>query len=181
MITFLLSGLWHGAAWHFVVWGGLHGLYQIIERAVANTRKAALPVKSLPVKIIQVVITFTLVSFAWIFFRAASVSDALLIITKLTSLPAELAGIAGQIPAAGLVNSMMNVFQIIEENLFDCGISFLCILLLVFVDVQKQLFSGVKQAVRGSPIFRYVGYALLIFTIFLNWRIDPSQFIYFSF
>ncbi len=86
-LVFLVSGLWHGANWTFVVWGALHGFYLVFSILTGNLRdklKHALALDRLPslVKIFRVAITFHLVLLAWIFFRANHMSDALLIIEK---------------------------------------------------------------------------------------------------
>ncbi len=76
-LTMLLGGLWHGAAWTFVVWGGLHGLYLIIERAargpVAQTSERAM---GLLQKIGLVLMTYLAVDITWVFFRAQNFSVA---------------------------------------------------------------------------------------------------------
>ncbi|HET6546710.1 MAG TPA: MBOAT family O-acyltransferase [Rhodanobacteraceae bacterium] len=69
MITMLLGGLWHGASWNFVIWGGLHGLYLAFERAVLS-RLAWWKADHVAAHILRVIVTFHLVCFAWIFFRA---------------------------------------------------------------------------------------------------------------
>ncbi|MDR1558431.1 MAG: MBOAT family protein, partial [Clostridiales bacterium] len=74
-LTFLASGLWHGANWTFVLWGGLHGVFQIIE-GLGKPRKK---------NIFHIGLTFLLVCLAWIFFRAKNISDALFILTHLLS------------------------------------------------------------------------------------------------
>lgn len=74
MITMLLGGLWHGAAWTFVIWGGLHGTALVVERVWATsprTRGIVLPHWA------KIVLTFHVVTLGWIFFRAASFGDAL--------------------------------------------------------------------------------------------------------
>lgn len=76
-ITFMVSGLWHGASWTFVVWGMLHGVYQII----GSIKNKIIPFR-LP-KVFSVPITFCLVVFAWIFFRANNISDSMYIIKNL--------------------------------------------------------------------------------------------------
>lgn len=73
MVTFLVSGLWHGANWTFVVWGGLHGAFQIIEKMVRVRFWG------------KVIITFLLVDFAWIFFRSATIGQAGTIIHKIVT------------------------------------------------------------------------------------------------
>jgi D-alanyl-lipoteichoic acid acyltransferase DltB (MBOAT superfamily) len=70
MITFLVSGIWHGANLTFLVWGALHGCYQIVYRFYKNHSHKKLP------RLIGFVLTFSFVGLAWIFFRADSVADA---------------------------------------------------------------------------------------------------------
>jgi D-alanyl-lipoteichoic acid acyltransferase DltB (MBOAT superfamily) len=69
MLTMLLGGLWHGASWNFVIWGGLHGLYLSFERAVLF-RIGWWNGHSIAARTLRVLVTFHLVCFAWIFFRA---------------------------------------------------------------------------------------------------------------
>lgn len=84
-ITFMISGLWHGANWTFVVWGSLHGGYLIIGEFTKKFRSqigASIGLGKSPFlnKLIQVSTTFFLAAFAWIFFRAATFHDAAVII-----------------------------------------------------------------------------------------------------
>ena len=86
MITFLVSGLWHGAGWSFLIWGGLHGFYQIIGDVLKPIREKInirMQVKkdSLSFCLGQILITFCLVDFAWIFFRMNSLRDSVKFIT----------------------------------------------------------------------------------------------------
>jgi D-alanyl-lipoteichoic acid acyltransferase DltB (MBOAT superfamily) len=77
MITMLLGGLWHGAAWTFVVWGALHGAYLCINHAF-NALVPAIPSPlARPVRILGAVLTFLAVVVAWVFFRAERVDWAL--------------------------------------------------------------------------------------------------------
>ncbi|MBL0165244.1 MAG: MBOAT family protein [Xanthomonadales bacterium] len=69
MLTMLLGGLWHGASWNFVIWGGLHGLYLAVERVI-HKRWPDLDRNTRGARMLRVFITFHLVCFAWIFFRA---------------------------------------------------------------------------------------------------------------
>lgn len=70
MLVFLISGFWHGAGWTFLIWGGLHGLAQVLERLWGGGRE------KLP-KLLRWVITFAFVNVAWVFFRAPTASSAL--------------------------------------------------------------------------------------------------------
>lgn len=76
MVVFLVSGLWHGASWTFVIWGALHGIYQISEILIdkALHRDKTYEPKGVR-RAVSTVVTFILVCFAWIFFRANSISD----------------------------------------------------------------------------------------------------------
>lgn len=78
MLTMLLGGLWHGANWTFVVWGGIHGLWIHVEHAL-DRRGWGFEAEGLrwPARILGMVITFHVVCVTWVFFRAASVADAL--------------------------------------------------------------------------------------------------------
>ena len=87
-IVFRVSGLWHGAAWTFVIWGALHGVYQIIGKLTIKSRsslidKLGFSEKSKGVLILRRVITFILVDAAWLMFRANSIADAGILIKKL--------------------------------------------------------------------------------------------------
>jgi D-alanyl-lipoteichoic acid acyltransferase DltB (MBOAT superfamily) len=80
MITMLLGGLWHGAAWHFVVWGGLHGVYLAIghwKTGMRKTGRLAEPPDTIWANALKTFTTFALVCIAWAFFRADSVATAL--------------------------------------------------------------------------------------------------------
>jgi len=86
MLTMLLGGLWHGAAWRFVIWGGLHGIWLCTERWWGQRRAARglAPIRStVALRVAQRIATFHLVALAWVFFRADSVSSAWLIITRI--------------------------------------------------------------------------------------------------
>ena len=81
MVTFLVSGLWHGASWSFVVWGGLNGAYQVLGEMLSPVREGVCRVlrvnrKGLLWRGGQTVFTFCLIDFAWLFFRAPSFSAA---------------------------------------------------------------------------------------------------------
>lgn len=90
MITFLVSGLWHGAAWNFVMWGGLHGLVQVFETFGHNLhcKLAGLDPKDKKYtkkgvyKWISILMVFVFVNIAWVFFRANSLSQAFYVLTN---------------------------------------------------------------------------------------------------
>jgi len=84
LITMLLGGLWHGASWRFVVWGALHGIYLVAERAIRR-RWIAMGNPPLPLaaKVLLGLFTYYLVCLAWVFFRAADFGDALELIVSM--------------------------------------------------------------------------------------------------
>jgi alginate O-acetyltransferase complex protein AlgI len=91
MIICLLSGLWHGAAWTFVAWGFLHGTYLVIERLTRRNRLAPGPDQvpggdgSIPSlrRLLRMGATYLLVCLAWVFFRAESIGDAIVILERM--------------------------------------------------------------------------------------------------
>jgi D-alanyl-lipoteichoic acid acyltransferase DltB (MBOAT superfamily) len=83
MITMLLGGLWHGAAWTFVVWGALHGVYLCINHAWSNFGPKVAPRFARPVNAAAFVLTFVSVVVAWVFFRADSISSATFVLSRM--------------------------------------------------------------------------------------------------
>lgn len=117
MVIFLLSGLWHGAALHFVVWGGVHGVLLLAERLLGRLGHDRRPASLFA----QRAVTFALVCAAWAFFRAGSVSDALTIFSRLFTgwtLPAlhTTALTLGAQPAAQLVLGALCLHLLPEDS-----------------------------------------------------------------
>jgi alginate O-acetyltransferase complex protein AlgI len=81
MLTMLLGGLWHGASWNFVIWGGLHGLGLVIHRLVGKTGPVSMVRRAL-----GWIVTYAFVCFCWVFFRADSFSLALVVLRKIAGL-----------------------------------------------------------------------------------------------
>ncbi len=78
MIVFLLSGLWHGNGWNFILWGAMHGVLFVITRMMMK-KDFSLPVP----KVLKVLLTFIYVTIAWVFFRAPSIADGGLLVAKI--------------------------------------------------------------------------------------------------
>jgi D-alanyl-lipoteichoic acid acyltransferase DltB (MBOAT superfamily) len=83
LATFVLSGLWHGARWTFVVWGAYHGLLLLLSHAIRSSKRLILGLSSWA----QAFITFNLVSVGWVFFRAPSLTDAGTILSRMFEKP----------------------------------------------------------------------------------------------
>jgi D-alanyl-lipoteichoic acid acyltransferase DltB (MBOAT superfamily) len=84
MITMLLGGLWHGAAWTFVAWGALHGLYLCINHAWINYGPPIPERLARSAGVVAFLLTFLAVVVAWVFFRADSLTSALFVLSKMT-------------------------------------------------------------------------------------------------
>jgi alginate O-acetyltransferase complex protein AlgI len=83
MITMLLGGLWHGAAWTFVIWGALHGLYLCINHAWVNYGPPIPDRLARPAGVVAFLLTFLAVVVAWVFFRADSLASALSVLSDM--------------------------------------------------------------------------------------------------
>lgn len=174
-IVFVISGLWHGAAMTFIVWGAIHGLIIVFEKATSKTRlknlnRLGLSLTNITGKLLFMTTTFVIVCFAWIFFRANSFSEATLLI-KNTFVNNYIVFFNDKIYELGL-----------KENEFK--ILFISILILIgFEILQKR--RNITRILSFQPlIFRWGFYAvsviiLIIFGIYGD--NDTSEFIYFQF
>jgi D-alanyl-lipoteichoic acid acyltransferase DltB (MBOAT superfamily) len=181
LIVFVISGLWHGANWTFLIWGGLHGSYYLISYWTASLRSSVntwMRLDRLPVlqKIIRVFITFNLVSFAWIFFRANTVTDAFYIISNIyTNVGYVLANITAIGTGQGIISASLGMGK------YDIYISILAIFLLLLVEIFQRTHSF-RDWVNSKPIvLRWSFYYLVMFSILLFGVFQQKQFIYFQF
>ena len=179
MITFLVSGLWHGANWTFVIWGGLHGIYQIIGDVLRPVKeklnqKLAVKTESFSYKFGQIVITYILVSFTWLFFRAESVSAAFEMVKN--------------------IFTKINPWVLYDQSLYKLGLDLtevhilvVALVLLILVDCVR-FFKGqtIEKFLNEQCLyFRWGVVFFLLFFIFIygSYGIGYSaqQFIYFQF
>ena len=90
LLTMVLGGLWHGAAWTFVVWGTIHGVALAINKAFSDWRKrtnnGVAPTPTTGGVVVSTIATFLLVCLAWIFFRATTFGDAWTVLTNFVTL-----------------------------------------------------------------------------------------------
>ncbi len=158
MITFLLSGLWHGADWSFVFWGGLHGGMQLLEGRLSEKIRVRIP------RIIKQLAVFVLVSLAWVFFRADNLREAGYVIGHCLqgiTAPAEYFRLSGNLPE-------MPVLQLLFLAAF---------MLIVFLtDLQEE--KG--RVIRAGKISVIVVIEMALFYYF-RYGTDGSAFIYFQF
>ncbi len=164
MIVFVVSGLWHGAAWTFAIWGALHGLFMVIEALLKHDGRLRAPPT-----LIRIVLTFALVGFAWIFFRANTFEDALYVVTHLFAF-------SGQSLTDPFASGLLGAHA---EFILSCGL----IGLLLIVDYLSARFSF-DQILRASPaVLRWaIYYAAGAAVIFSGWYgTGAPPFIYFRF
>lgn len=175
-ITFLVSGLWHGANWTFVIWGALHGTYLIIALALTNPKKQFSSLiqkqsKSFN-KLLDVTITFILVAFAWIFFRANNLDDAIYIISNLFVNYNEILNLSE-------LRTQFRGLGLFQEDLIKC---FLLILAL-FLYSSYERSGNVWEKLQEKPKWiRWSIYYILVYSIlFIAPHSNVNNFIYFQF
>ena len=154
--VFMVSGLWHGAAWTFVIWGSLHGFYLIL----AVLRDKYLPKLSLPNnfigKSINLISTFILVMLAWVFFRAKGTHDALVVLKKI---------------------SLFSLSETIKTPLSQPEMLFSLILIVFLLWKEFKYFQ-----INTQNTFRFYGLMVLfVITIYFLGIFETNQFIYFQF
>lgn len=158
LVTFLVSGIWHGANWTFIVWGIWHGLFQIIEKAIGQQKCEY----GWLGKTVKIIITFLLVNFAWIFFRMPTLSDA--------------------------VGVMSNIFDFSQPLNIDVGSRHIFLLMIIgttilFVKDLTDEYMPNKYKLFDSKctVVRWTSYFMVIVLILLTGVFDAGQFIYANF
>ena len=154
LITFVISGLWHGANWTFIAWGALNGLYIIIELVF---------LKKIRLGIINVFFTFLAINFSWIFFRANNIKEAIEIIQDIIFKPG-------------------NIFIGSGDDIASSIYAFIAVFLLLLVEIKDEYFSTYSSITNNKyQIIRLSAYSILIFIIIYLGVFNDNQFIYFQF
>lgn len=187
-ITFLISGLWHGANWTFVVWGALHGFYLILGIVLAPVIGWLIITTTLdkrPTLLagIQIATTFTLVCFAWILFRANNLAEATYIITHLVpSLDffTNLLAVSNVSEARSFLRTFFPIFQL---GLSNSQLLYLLASILLLETVQIfQYRDNLSIKFRHySGWVRWAYYYGMTLWILTAGRFGEEQFIYFQF
>lgn len=164
MITMLLGGLWHGASWNFVIWGGLHGVYLAIHKMMLGNKGIAGAYKydgitSLLKYLANATGTFLLVLFAWLFFRSTSWETTTIFLNKMVNWES---------------SEYTARLALITGSFF---------LMLMFIDVlqyytKKHTFL---LALKSRPVINGILCGLFIVTIMYMLQSDPLPFVYFQF
>lgn len=164
-IVFLIAGLWHGASWTFVIWGVIHGFYLLLSQWLRryNTIYSYLfCLKTYPsaIKWLKVIITFNLVCFAWVFFRANNINDALYI-------------------CFNLLNFSLPTLRIQEiYSSIELLVLIASLLTLLFNSFIKEMGFVLKPLTKR--VIKYVAYSFMINILILFWS-NEGNFIYFQF
>jgi len=165
MITFAVCGIWHGVGWTYLVWGVLFGVYLAYANMTKDFNKALrkklhIKKKSQLYNYWQILITFLLVLFAWIFFRADSLTEAINIIVKV------------------FTSSGFPFYETLSGLLF----SVFGIMMLITVDLKREFFNDSFSILYNKYQFvRIAGIVIIVLTILLIGVFDGGQFIYFQF
>ena len=177
MIVFLCSGLWHGANWTYIIWGGLNGIYQVIGRVTKPWRtrlmvRIGMKTESFSHRVLQSLITFVLIDIAWVFFRANTLGDAMHILGSVFH---------------------FNPWVLVDGSLLNMGydqtewvVVLLGIAVLLVVGLLQESGLRLRQGLAKQEMwFRWVIYllalgAVLLFGIY-GPGFDAAAFIYFQF
>lgn len=167
IITFLVSGLWHGANWTFVIWGGIHGCLQVVEKTLFKN----VTVKKFSfIWVLRVILVFLLCSFAWIFFRANTLKDAGLIISNLFY------GLD-----AGILTYLLNGFYNIGFSVETFAVPLFSILLLAVYDFFSLKTDVIQWISSKHIVIRYSVYLFMLVFIMLFKASGEAAFVYFQF
>jgi D-alanyl-lipoteichoic acid acyltransferase DltB (MBOAT superfamily) len=175
LAVFLVSGLWHGANWTFILWGALHGFYLVFGLMTIKIRERIWQFLNIPnafKKLLKTFTTFALVAYAWIFFRAQTVADALYISQNLFDGTGEffLKMLSGELPPLA-----------IDFQTSDWALAFGAIIFMEIVHfVQRR--RSIPQLLKSKPLaVRWAVYYAAILVIFFFGKFASREFIYFQF
>lgn len=188
LITMLLSGLWHGANWTFVVWGGLHGICLTIELWTSPLRDRiahALRLDSVPRfrSALQTASVFVLVSFALIFFRATSLPAAFDFIQRI-ALGWDFSHAPLWVEQIRVTLGLNYPLAIVFPNISGAVVLLLTLLQILILEIAQfmQKETPLERILAGqTALIRWSAYYALAFNIILFGSFLPSTFIYFQF
>lgn len=191
-LTFLISGLWHGADWTFVFWGALNGFYLIFAIVTENARNrltSGIGLQRFPRlhKFLKVLTTFGLICFSWIFFRANSIGDAFYIVTHLFNGVGDFIWkyshylVADYFKIGPKPDKSIREVLMMGRSIGEFQIALKAILLLELVHL-IQRYGSIRQRLSAKPAwFRWCTYYLLVMGIIMYGLQSSEKFIYFQF
>ena len=164
IITFLVSGLWHGATWGFIIWGLLHGVYLASSTYYRPYQKRLhkwLGVeKSRWLKWLQILTTFNLVSFAWIFFKSATLNDAMYVVNNMLS----------------FASIKLDMFSSITGGKRGIVFAVLCIISVTIIESSRNTKDHIQ--LMYSCRWRWFIYYITLMTILVCGIYGKSEFLY---
>lgn len=157
MVTFLVSGIWHGANWTFILWGSIHGIFQIIEKALGLQKCEG----NWFVKLSRIIITFLIVNFAWIIFRSPDIFFACGYIVRI------------------FTDHSLSLYS-------DFGVTpilfYASIAVVLIKDIIEEFYEGKMSLLNSKYLFvRWATYISLLVAILLCGVLDSGSFIYVNF
>ncbi|MEO6282134.1 MAG: MBOAT family O-acyltransferase [Dyadobacter sp.] len=157
LIVFMVSGLWHGTSWSFVIWGSLHGIYQVLASVRDKwIKKANIHVPdNLFFRSINIFLTFMLVTLAWVFFRN-SIGRSVIILKGIANL--------------SLSDEIMTPLNSVEM--------WFCVFLIVFLLIKEHYYE--KIPTRNTTLF-FILFPIISFLTYFLGVLTENQFIYFQF
>ena len=166
LITFLASGLWHGANWTFIIWGGIHGVLQILEEAITP----GLREKNPGYKILRSIIVLAFVTFAWIFFVSNTIDDAFYVISHMGE------GIAS--PVSYVIRGFEEIGIDRDSLMLICG----SIFLLAIYDYVSLSHDVIECIGKCNVLVRWSIYVLFVLVlVFFSQKGIAAEFVYFQF
>ncbi len=182
MIVFLISGLWHGASWNFIIWGAIHGSLLILYMLLSTLFKREIAI--VPNRVqrfiknsLSILIVFCLTSIAWIFFRARTFDDASYLLVHLSK-------------DFFLQLARLNTFSVAEwtshvylgTNKLNFVLAVSGIIFLFLIEYLQAKYNLVRRISSSIPVVRFSVYAMLLLAILYFGVFDKNiQFIYFQF
>lgn len=163
MLTFLLSGLWHGAGWTFPIWGGLHGIMQMIGNKWKGFKERCFPKVRIP-KVMSRLGVFVLVSVAWVFFQADTLSDGCFVLLHCMD------------GVWNLKSYLQLGFTTLEMTAVQTGMLLFFVVILFLYDRKRE--KGQEIRFYGIKLILLVEMALFYY---MRYGIDSGTFIYFQF
>lgn len=178
-VTFLVSGLWHGASWNYVIWGGLHGIYQIVGEILLPIRKKIVKIFHINENVFsfkfgRVMFTFSLTTLTWVFFRAETIEQAMYFFERMFT--------------------RWNPWVFFNEGLYQYGLDrvevnvlFVALIIMFLVEILKYIKNKVFSdfIMEQNLWFRWMVVIGLVVAIIVYGEygiaFDSNQFIYFQF
>lgn len=196
LITFFVSGIWHGANYTFILWGATHGLYQVVGLSTRKFRNRLMDKIGLMKEdgtpktfllLFRILVTYLLVCFAWMFFRADSIADIGRILAKFAGMGSEVTAFFTRAQSSGLKESLRDALLLkhsLSGHAFkQMFVSFLYMGILFSVGIITRKESGLSIIKRKHPVIRWLCYYAAVYTILYSYFSSQteSQFIYFQF